>query len=547
MKKSGIIISICTILIATFIAYLPSLESGFTNWDDHVYLTRNLKVRDLSGENIKSIFTSFHGDLYVPLTIFSFSLEYHFFGLNPRVYHATNLLLHLLDTLLVFWLVLLFSRRSVVSLIAALLFGVHPIHVESVAWISERKDVLYAFFFLGSMIAYLYYLRKEAFGYYYLSLFLFFISLLPKAQGLCLPLVLLLFDYFLGRKLDRRVFYEKIPFFLVAAVFLIIAFIGQTEAGRFSEGELFVVPLNPLFGVFSLVFYLAKLCLPVGLSSIYPFPYLGAGGRIPFLFFPAPFILATVIIGAVFSGRYGKKIIFAGLFFLFNVLLVLQFVPTGSAVAADRYMYIPLIGFFYLAGVFFSWLYRRESKRVKAVLLVALILIAVLLSRLTWLRCGVWRNSETLWGDLLKKCPRATIGHINLGSVFLRQGRVEEAVAHFNKALAAWPDSAQIHYNLGCALDRQGSFEGAIRHYRRAIELSPDYREAHNNLGIVLATRGRGEEAVVHYREALRIDPDYGEAHYNLALELENLGRNEEAAYHYDRAQQSRLGGPDNH
>ncbi len=544
MKKTGVIISIFAILVVTFLAYFPSLKGGFTNWDDHVYLTRNLKVRDLSGENVKSIFTSFHGDLYVPLTLFSFSLEYRLFGLDPRVYHTTNLLLHLANTLLVFWLVLLLSRRLGVSLIAALLFGVHPIHVESVAWITERKDVLYAFFFLGSLIAYLYYLRKQAGGYYYLSLFLFFISLLPKAQGLCLPLVLLLFDYFLGRKLDRRTLFEKAPFFGLAAVFLIIAFIGQTAAGRFSEGELFAGPLNPLFGVFSLVFYLVKLCLPVGLSSIYPFPYLGAGGRIPLLFLPAPFILAAVVIGAVFSGRYGKKVIFAFLFFLFNVLLVLQFVPTGSAIAADRYMYIPSIGFFYLAGEFYSWLYRRKSGRVKAVLSAALISIAVLLSCLTWLRCGVWRDSETLWGDVLKKYPESPIGRINLGSVFLRQGRLEEAVLHFNRALKARPDSAQIHYNLGCALDRQGGFEGAIRHYRQAIEISPDYREAHNNLGVVLGMRGREEEAIVHYRQALRIDPDYGEAHYNLALALENLGKPEEASYYYNRAQRTGPGNP---
>lgn len=535
MKRRTISISICLVISITSLAFLPSLQNDFTNWDDQTYVTENIKIRELSWKNIKHIFSSTHHGVYEPLTEFSFTVEYHFFGLNPFPYHLTNLIFHLLNCLLVFWLILLLSKKAEVSFIAALFFGIHPLHVESVAWISERKDVLSAFFFLGSLIAYLFYRREKAIKYYFLSLLLFLISLLPKPQGVILPFVLILFDYFLGRKFNRKTLLEKIPFFLISIAFLTIAITGAIPAGQLIKEDLFNPLPNLMNAAYGLAFYLVKLLVPVRLSCLYPYPDT-AGGTMPFLFLLSPFILTALIMAVIFSGKYTRKIIFASLFFLITVLLVLQVIPTGPAIAADRYTYIPSIGLFYLAGMGFVWLYRRkfrQPKVIKTFLSVIFILIVGLLSLLTGERCKVWKNSRTLWSDVLEKYANVAMAYYNLGDALAARGNFKEAVIHNTKALQFKPDYPEAYNNLGSALFALGKYREAIDNYTEAVRIKPDYAEAFYNLGNALGELGKIEEAIIRYQAALRFKPVYAEANYNLGNALAGQGKLEEAITYY--------------
>ncbi len=539
MKKLPIIFSICAILIVTTAAFLPSLNNDFVNWDDDVNVTENPKIKDLSWGNVKRIFTSRHPlDYYKPLTELSYALEYHFFGLEPRPYHSTNLILHLLNSLLVFWLIFLLTEKVGVSLIAALLFGVHPLHVESVAWVNQRKDLLYGFFFLGALISYLFYLKKLEIKYYYLSLFLFFISLLPKPQGVVLPLVLLLFDYFFGRKFDRRRFHEKIPFFLLSVVFIAVSIGAIGGWPTEDSGKLFIPLPNLANAVYGLVFYLVKLAIPVKLSCLYPCRYLPGGVMAPLLFIRL-LVIAGLAISVVYSGRYGRKIIFAALFFLINILPVLQLFSTRPTIAADHYIYIASIGVFYIAGEILTWLCGRKigsTKIAKSFSLAIFGIIIGLFSFLTRQRCRVWEDSETLWRDVLKNHPDVPIAHNNLGIALLDRSRVDEAGAHYREALRLKPDYAQAHYNLGVVLAEGGRLDQAISHYAEALRIKPAHPEAHNNLGVAFSKQGRLEEAGKHYLQALRLKPDYVEAHYNLGLDLDEQGKPEDAIFHLSEA-----------
>ncbi len=530
MKDRRIIISVCILLVITTVAFLPSLRNGFTNWDDDIYVTENPKIRELSWEKVGRIFASTHHGCYKPLTELSFAVDYHFFRLNPAGYHAVNLVLHLLNCLLVFWFLLRLSRNVPVAFIGALLFGVHPLHVESVAWVSERKDMLYGLFSLLSLIAYLSYLRKRSSGFYWLSLFLFFISLLPKPQGILFPLVLFLLDYFEGRRFDRKAVLEKTPFFLVSVLFVIITSLSQSEIGFFRHEKFFTGLPSLMNGAYGLVFYLLKLAAPVRLSALYPQP---AGSS--FLYLLSPAILASLVAVTAYSGRYGKKVIFAGLFFLFNILVVLQVISTGPAIAADRYVYLPSIAVFWLAGEGLVWLYERGTRWG---LLLLLIGIVGCFSLLTRQRCLVWKESRTLWEDVLGKYPDVALAHNNIGTVLAAEDRVEEASFHYRRALRLQPDYAEAHGNLGLILVRQGRFEEGIFHYREALRIKPGLSKVINNLGTALARQGRFEEAIPHFSDSLRLQPENAAVHYNLARALRKLGKDSEAAKHFKAARE---------
>ena len=541
MKKSRIIISFSTVLIITFAACLPSLKNDFTNWDDGIYVVDNPKIRELSWRNIGHIFTSFQCEgQYIPLMELSFALEYHFFGMHPRFYHATNLILHSLNCLLAFWLVLILSKRVAVAFITALLFGIHPLQVETVAWVTPRDNLLYTFFFLGTLISYLYYRRNGSVKYYLFSLFLFLVSLLSKVQGLLLPLVLLLCDYLQERKFYLKTLIKKAPFFLISAIFAIIIVIGQSSVRDLNAelSSIFCLP-TLLDAGYSLVFSLVKIALPVRLSCFYPYPEQ-TGTIALFRHIFSTLTIITLLIGVIFSHRYTRKLIFGSLFFLFNLLLVFPLLPTRLIISADHYFYLSSIGLFYLVGEILAWLSRGQNRASKitqrTILIICIATVAGLFSFLTRQRCRVWRNSTTLWSDASKKKANTCIAHLNLGNVLLVQGKVAEATRCYIEALRIKPDYADAHFNLGRILQTSGKLEEAKAHYRQALQGDQGYLTAHYNLGIIYYMERELEKAIFHYNEALRIRPDYPEAHCNLGIALARQGKFEEAIFHYNEA-----------
>jgi protein O-mannosyl-transferase len=528
------------IVFITFMAFFPSLSNDFTGWDDNTYVTENAAIKSLTWDNVKNIFGTTVQCLYSPLVLLSFALEYHFSGLHPFIYHFDNLLLHLCVAALVFWFLSMFSKKVEIAAIAAVFFGIHPLHVESVAWIAERKDMLYSLFFLASLLSYFHYAANNKRIYYYLSLLLIVFSFMSKPQGLLFVFVLILFDHFHFHRVNKKTLIEKILFFIIALAFGIINALGASASrgGPISkENFLTIIPhlLNASYGI---IFYLYKLTVPVHLSCLYPHPEQ-TGGIAKAVYLISPGIVALLGIVVFFSMRRTKKVAIAGLFFIINLLIVLQTIPTNPSIVADRYSYIPSIGFFYILSEGIAWLYNRKLNHgsVMRVFLPMIVMVAIgLLSFQTWNRCAVWKNNETLWTDAIKKYPQVMIAHFNLGNFLLKQGRFDEAVSNYREELRIRPDYSDAHTNMGVALAELGRYNEANGHFTRSLQINPGDFKARAALGAILVMQGRTKEAIEYLTEALRSNPQNADAHINLGVALKEQGRLDEAIEHFTRA-----------
>jgi hypothetical protein len=276
-RKSELIIPVCIIAIIVICAFAPAVRNEFLNWDDDFYVTENIHISRISLANIKTLLTTSIQGTYQPVVNISYLLEHHFFDLNASFYHATNILLHLLNCIFVFWLILLLDGNVLVSLMAALLFGLHPLRVESVVWISERKDVLYSFFFLWALVDYCRYIKGNSIKYYFSSLFLFLLSLGSKSMAVTLPLVFFAVDYLLERRFNKKVILEKVPFFVLAFLFGLITIFTQGKALGLGHGKPFIISSRIAAPFYGIVMYFYKTVFPVNLSLIYPYPPQNAG------------------------------------------------------------------------------------------------------------------------------------------------------------------------------------------------------------------------------------------------------------------------------
>ena len=528
---------IVALVIITGFAFYPSLLNGFTNWDDDRFVTKNELITDLSWKNIADIFDyrdyrvseepefERKGFRYVPLTFLSFAVEYHCYKLSPQVYHITNLTLHLINCILVFWFVFLLSGRRLVSFVAALLFGIHPLHVESVAWVTERKDVLYSFFFLWAMICYLYYVKKNNSLYYYAVIVLFCLAVLSKTMAITLPLVLFTLDYVNGRKFDRNAFLEKLPFFAVALMSVTITMTGNKQ-------KTFTLLYNICIAGYGVLFYFVKLVLPVKLCSYYPHPGKPGSLPLPVLFMIAPVVAMCVVSCILYLGRHSRKIIFGFLFFFITLLPVIQIIPVPPGIAADRYMYVPSIGLLYLLGEFVAWLYYEKlktSKAGRASLSAALVIIISLFSFISWNRCKVWNSSVSLWSDVLKKYPSLTTAYLSRGCAFAEMGYYEKSIEDFNRLLQIEPQVVMGYFNRGKSYEKMGEYTKALEDYSHSIELDPGLRMAHNGMGVAYSMLGEYEKAVDCFTKTIEAEPCYREAYINRGTAYGKLGEYEKA------------------
>ena len=523
------------ILLLTFVVYLPSLGNGFVGWDDDVSVTGNPLV---AHPRFPAVLTTPVLGNYHPLTILSLALNYRISGYQPASYHWLNLLLHLANTGLVFAFVWMLSRRRLWTATAtSLFFGIHPMHVESVAWITERKDVLYTLFYLLGLIVYVRYLERRRWAWFAACLAAFVLSLASKPAAVVFPLTLLALDWFFQRTDRARLALEKVPFLAlsIAAGWLTLG--AQQAGGAIAPIGRWSLLEKLLLASYGSLMYVLKLFVPVGLSAIYPYPDRG-GGLGP-EFYGALAIMLVAFPALLFVCRRLRPVLFGWAFFFINILLVLQFVTVGQAVMADRYTYVPYIGL--LLGLTW-WLDERPRPGrdgMPARLVIGAVLAVLLPWSLvqTWTRCSVWKSSETLWTDTIRKFPhRVSTAYDGLGNVLADQGKLDEAVADYREALRLERNYSEAHYNLGLALATQGKLDEAIVHYREAIRLKDDYSEAHYNLGLALATQGRLDEAIVHYREAIRLDDRHCDAQNNLGNALADQGKLDEAIVHYREA-----------
>jgi|JI8StandDraft_1071087.scaffolds.fasta_scaffold32174_2 tetratricopeptide (TPR) repeat protein len=560
-------LALAGILLLTFLVYVPSLSNGFTNWDDDAYVTDNplLPNPDLGAVMRTPVSGNRH-----PLTILSLILNYRISGYAPASYHWFNLLLHLANTALVFLFVWRLSRgRFWTAAATSLFFGIHPMHVESVAWVSERKDVLYTLFYLLGLIAYLGYLEARRWVWLGVGFVMFVLSLASKPAAVVFPLTLLATDYFVARADRARLVVEKIPFFALSVAAGLLTLSAQTAGGAVNAGwSLFD---RVLFASYGSVMYVLKFFLPIGLSAIYPFPVNRAGIGAPY--YLSLLVMLVALPALLYVCRRLRPVLFGCAFFFINIVLVLQFFPIGQAVMADRYTYVPYIGLLVALTWWLDETPQPGEGRGSARFLIGVVLALLLPLSVyqSWTRTAVWKDSVTLWTDTIARFPnRIAIAHDNLGlaladrgkieeaiaqhreairlngnyskahnnlgAVLAPLGRLDEAIAEYRKALALDARNADAHNNLGAALATQNKFDEAIRHYGTSLELNPNNSAAYNNLGAALANTGRLDEAVGRFRDAVRIKNNYGAAHVNLGIALASQRRFDEAIAHFRTA-----------
>jgi len=421
-------------LVFTFLAMGPSLDNGFTNWDEYDTIVRNPRIRTLSAESVKTIFSTPDISMYNPLAILSYAVEYHFAGLAPEIYHATNLFLHLANTVLVLLLARLLLGGAWGAFFVALLFGVHPAHVESVAWAAERKDVLCAFFYLSSLLAYA--SRPGKTANYLLSLVLFVLALLSKSMAVTLPLALLLVDYLKEEKVGLKHWLGKLPFFICAGIFTGIQLYWSGGTFGMSAGKRLLVPL------YNLGFYIYTLLWPFNLSAMYYFPL---GGRTGVYLFAAGVLAAAFLLWKYF--RRDKELIFGAAFYAALLLPVLQFFPFGGVVSSDRYTYLSSIGVFIAAAALARRALPRLGPAFRPALAVCALCAVLVLAVTSRVRCAVWKDSVSLWNDTLRKQPLAPLALTNLCDAYLSANRAEEAAACVDRAMRQYPENKNNQFN----------------------------------------------------------------------------------------------------
>lgn len=500
------------ILLLTFLAFSPALQNDFTNWDDAAYVLNNPIIYELSFQTIKDMFTTPVVAHYHPLTTLSFSLNYQVSGTTAFGYILTNILLHLLNVVLVFYFTFWLTKGKVwLTRFVALLFAIHPLHVESVVWISERKDVLYTCFFMGALLAYQQYLVKKKTVFYGLTLFLFLGSLLAKSAAVVLPLVLLLLDYWYEKKWDKQLILAKIPFFALALLFGVVNVVIQSEEA-IGDLEQFSLFQRFLFVSYGFVMYIVKLFFPIHLSALYPYPDVSKS--LPFYFYLAPLgVLGLIALFIRF--RQQKVWVFSGLFFLINIILVLQLIPVGDAIMADRYTYLPYIGLFLLLGYGLDSLLKRKRKTLIYLGYGAALFYAISCTYLTFARTKIWKNSLTLWTNVIEQYPdRLPIAYNNRGNYYRENGDTQKAIEDYTKTIALEPTYYRAYGNRGNLYVDQKQYDLALADYTKVLQLKPNSAHAYANRGGIYVEQQQFDNALADFKQALKIDNKHLNTYY---------------------------------
>jgi protein O-mannosyl-transferase len=531
--------------------FLPALSNGFVGFDDPDYVTENSHVQaGLTWESVQWAFRSAEAANWHPVTRLSHILDCELFGLAPWGHHLTSLLLHAVNATLLFAVLRFMTGATWRSFAVALLFGVHPLRVESVAWIAERKDVLSTTFWMLTLWAYSRYgivqspmsnvqcpptasrITHHVSRYYLLSLVFFTLGLMSKPMLVTLPCVLLLLDYWpLGRlrlETARGLVVEKLPFFLAAAAVSGVTFLVQKQGGAVAGGLAFTDRVAN--AVVSYGRYLGKLFWPADMAAFYP-----RVDHWPIAVVVAAGLLLLVISVTAIVLRRGHPYALTGwLWFLGTLVPVIGLIQVGGQSMADRYSYVPSIGVFLVLvwgahKLTCGWRYQGVGA---AVITGA---AALLCAGLTWQQISYWKDTERLFRHAILVTKDNYNAHHALGMALDRQGRVDEAINEYREALREKSDYAEAYNNLGVDLAKQGHSDEAMNQFLAALKITPGYADPHNNIGSTLEKQGRFDEAMEQFREALRRKPDFADAHYNLGIALGRKGRSDEAMTEFQR------------
>jgi len=515
------ILIIYIVLAAITLAVFWQVNQYDFVYDDVVYVIQNRNIQSgITPEGLRWAFSTKYADLWTPLVWISFMVDYQLFGLNAGGYHMTNLILHIMSTLLLFWLFNRMTGAIWKSAFVAALFALHPLHVESVAWISERKDVLSAFFWMLTLCLYVYYTEKPAIRRYLLVLFGFACALMSKPMVITLPVIMILLDYWpLGRfesKQGNLVLWqlkEKIPFFILSSALVIVSFYTPNEQETYIKW----FPLSPRIANAPVAFmtYLERTFWPHDMAAFYPFP-----AQISLWLVLGTFLLIIVITTIVVVMVKRMPFLFVGwMWYAVTIAPVIGIIQVSvyPYAMADRYHYLPSVGIVVMLAWGIPYLIKSEQARKKILFPVGIAFLAIM-AFLSWNQCGYWKNSIELWKHALQVTKDNYIAHNHLASALLIQGKIEEAIYHNNEAILIYPDFARAYDSRGAAYSILGKHQQAIEDCSKAIRLRPNYAPAYNNRGVSYLKLDRYQQALDDYNEAIRLKADYSDAYNNRGL-----------------------------
>lgn len=514
-KKQQLLLVGILLTMLNLLVYAPAANSDFVNWDDEDYVTENSYIRNLDKEAVKTFFTEPIAANYHPLTMLSLAINYKFSGLYAPAYHKTNIIFHILNTLLVLWFAFLFFQRKLAgAVVVALLFAIHPMHVESVAWIAERKDVLYTFFYLLGLISYLKYLGDAKNKWLVFTLLLFVLSLLSKPAAVTFPLVLLLLDWYHKRNWNMRMGIEKIPFFLLALWFgyQTIAIQSDAAIGDWTDYGIFE---RISFASYGLFHYLKSFILPFNMSAFHPYP----GSPLPLIYKIAPVLIIGLSVLIFLWSKRNKIVAFGFLFFLLHLLLTLQFVQVGDAIVADRYTYVAYLGLMLIIGCEINYFLASTEPKIannRWIPMAMLALFSLMFSALTYRQASTWNNSATLWTHAIKQYPNSSEIHQFRGNFYADQNLNDRALTDLNQSLKLDPENYKALISKGRILTNQQKHQEALALYNKAIEIDASLPSAYSNRGFLFAAMNKFPEAEADFKMLLEKNPDDPRAYANL-------------------------------
>ncbi len=574
---------VCLFLVISILAvYWQVRNYPFVNYDDRSYVTQNQYVQD--GLTLKSIawcFTTVRSSNWHPLTWLSHMLDCQLYGMNPGQHHLTNVLFHILNTLLLFLVLKKMTGDFWQSSFVAALFALHPLHVESVAWVAERKDVLSTFFWIMTLWSYTRYVERSGFDRYLLVLLFFILGLMAKPMLVTLPFVLLLLDYWplkrfqfeksgYGNKSEQGRFplsliLEKIPLFVLSSASSVATYLVQNISGAVSPLDALPFKVRIANAMVSYASYIGKMIWPHNLSVFYPYPKDILLWKIA----GASFLLVAITVVVFMMAKTKPYFVVGWLWYIGTLVPVIGLVQVGMQAMADRYTYVPLIGIF----ITIAWgtpdlISKWRYKRIGLVAITTVVLTILMIT--SRLQIRYWSNSTTLFEHAINVTVDNSVAHVNIGEalaehgnteaavrhfyealrikpdlvapllnigVTLREkGKIDEAINHFLKVLLFKPDCVEAYSELADTLKKKGDFVGAVKYYLEAIRIKPDQAKLYNNLGAILAYQNKGKEAVGYFYKALQIDPTYAGAYYNLGKVFVNEGKIEDAILNYRKA-----------
>ena len=530
---------ILLILLFVFIAFYPSLNNEFVNWDDDRNIYENELIVNLTPanfwEHIILIFQTPVIGNYNPLSIFSFAIEKLAFGLEQPIYwHLDNLILHLICVFLVFRMGQLLGLNLFACAILALLFGIHPMRVESVAWVTERKDVLFGSFYLAALIIYIQYHKGQRSTLRMVLIYLLFVlSLLSKIQAVALPLSMLCIDYYLNRKISFSLIKEKIPFFLLSLAFGIIGIFFLQGQGSLESNATYALYNRPFVGSYSLLVYLIKSLVPYQLVPLYPYP-----GTVPWYFYASiafvPFYFWLIYYA---WKKEMKSLLFGVMFFLFNIVFMLQILGAGQGFIADRFSYIAYFGLFFIFAVYGQQLHTKFPK-YKHYLTGAAAALILVYAGITFQQCKIWKNGESLWTHVLKYNDQITLPFGNRANYYRDSGQHLKAMADYTSLIRLDPNKAGS-YNSRAKLyfnsSNNDTLNLALRDYSRAIELDPTIGEYWINRGAVYARLRQTNQSLSDLNRGLELDPTRDSGYLNRSVVHNMMGHWQESITDIDR------------